>query len=285
MKGLIMERKGIFGEMSIEMTLIGLLLLLSSLPLSSANQPQPSDRVNADAWKNANLTNGLGNGPDKAILCSPSGTLDTGTPTYKWYAVKGTTFYCLNVNDSSGKPVVNQCYKAEDLSPAGSLSFTPSTLLRSGDYKWRIQTWSCSKSNWSDEMPFSIGISPPDNVCPISPQGLISTSTPTFVWTAVPTATKYLLQIENQNGIIFNGSYMAENVTQGYKCNVFSPLILPDGILFWRVQASNDAGPGRMSGYAWFESICGGASKKNSAKAKGGRKPESIISIPWVFAA
>jgi hypothetical protein len=166
MKGLIMERKGIFNKMSIAMALIGLLLLLSALPLSLADQLQP-----------------------------------------------------------------------------------------------------------------------PDNVCPISPIGLISTHTPTFVWTAVPTATKYLLQIENQDRIIFKGSYMAENVTVGYKCEVFSPLLLPDGDLFWRVQASNDAGSGPMSGYAWFESVCGGKKKKDLAKEKRARKPASMISIPYVFAA
>jgi hypothetical protein len=265
MRGTRYAGKGRVNKKLKEMALIGVLLLLSALPICLADQP-----------------------PAKAILFSPNDIVNTGTPTYKWYAVEGTTFYCLNVNDSSGKPVVNVCYKAEDLGAEGLLSVAPFVILGPGDYKWCIQTWNCSGSNSSDEMFFSICTSPPGSVSPISPQGLISNSTPTYTWTAMPTATKYLLQIENKNSIIFEKSYPAEEVTIGNMCSVPSPITLTIDYseFYWRVQASNDAGSGPMSDYVWFEPVCEGPSKKNLAKAKVERKTASMISIPcWVFGA
>jgi hypothetical protein len=269
-EGFIMEGKGTINKKLKEKALIGVLLLLSAIPISLANQPQPSDPISTDAFQNTNHENHFYTGPAKTILDSPNGLIDAGTPTYKWYSVEGTTFYCLKVNDSSGKTVVNQCYKAEDLSAVGLLSVTPAVNLRPGDYKWCIQTWNCSGSNSSDEMLFTICTSPPGSVSPISPQGLIFNSTPTYIWTALPTATKYLLQIENKNHIIFEKTYLAEEVTVGNQCNVFSPVTLPLDYseFFWRVQASNEAGSGPMSNYIWFEPVCGGSSKKDLAKAK-----------------
>ena len=52
--------------------------------------------------------------PAAATLISPSGILSNSKPTYVWNKTENTLFYCLNVNNSLGNPVIKQWYAAED---------------------------------------------------------------------------------------------------------------------------------------------------------------------------
>lgn len=96
----------------------------------------------------------------------------------------------------------------------------------------------------------------PGNSTPLYPAGLISDPRPIFSWTAVLNATKYNLQVYNNNSIVANGSFPAKNVTQGDLCSASLSVYLPDNVYFWHVQACNRDGCGDWSQWQYFEDIC-----------------------------
>ena len=115
----------------------------------------------------------------------------------------------------------------------------------------------------------------PGNSSPLSPAGLISDPRPRFNWTAAYNATKYNLQVYNNNSFAANNSFDAEeflaakeeflvanewfdakNVTRGGFCSEFLSVNLLDGVYFWHVQACNAEGCGNWSQWQYFENIC-----------------------------
>jgi hypothetical protein len=339
----------------------------------SENAPVQSDASSSGIVSDMGPRVAVGPVQEEAELYSPIGTITTGRPAYVWSEVDGVDFYCLKVNDSSKKVVINLCFDKDDLAPdsESKLSVVPPVTLAAGTYRWKIGTCICADKQWSDEMSFTVCtstslpgkttlllpkntigytnpiyswqsvagatryrlqvvnasvIDPPlfskwydatevtsDKGCSIrpeldlvpgwkykwrvqtgnclgdgpwtsylsfrvtssipgsisakSPTGLISTRTPTFVWTATSTATEYHLQVQNDTRVILDEWYLAEDVTQGYICSAFSPAILSDDAdFYWRVQASNDVGPGPWSSLKYFEVVCNSA---NQASIKG----------------
>lgn len=108
----------------------------------------------------------------------------------------------------------------------------------------------------------------PGNSSPLFPVGLISDPRPRFNWTAAYNATKYNLQVYNNNSFAANDSLDAEeflvanewfdakNVTRGGFCSEFLSVNLPDGVYFWHVQACNAESCGNWSQWQYFENIC-----------------------------
>ena len=108
----------------------------------------------------------------------------------------------------------------------------------------------------------------PGNSSPLSPAGLISDPRPIFNWTAAYNATKYNLQVYNNNSFAANDSLDAEEflvanewfdakkVTLGGFCSEFLSVNLPDGVYFWHVQACNADSCGNWSQWQYFENIC-----------------------------
>ena len=113
------------------------------------------------------------------------------------------------------------------------------------------------------------------NCSPLSPVGLISDPRPIFNWTAAYNATKYNLQVYNNNSLAANSSldageflaaneeflvanawFDAKNVTHGGFCSEFLSVPLPDGVYFWHVQACNAESCGNWSQWQYFEDIC-----------------------------
>jgi len=80
--------------------------------------------------------------PGAVTLISPSGTLDTRTPTYTWNAVATAAEYDLRVNDSTGNRILRWYGSSEAgcASGKGTCSVTPATALAVGPGKWWIQT-------------------------------------------------------------------------------------------------------------------------------------------------
>jgi hypothetical protein len=115
----------------------------------------------------------------------------------------------------------------------------------------------------------------PGNCSPLSPAGLISDPRPVFNWTAAYNATKYNLQVYNDNSFAANNShdageflaakeeflvanewFDAKNVTHGGFCSEFLSVNLLDGVYFWHVQACNAESCGNWSQWRYFENIC-----------------------------
>jgi hypothetical protein len=94
--------------------------------------------------------------PDQALLISPFGSITTNTPTYKWETVSNATWYYLWVNGPSGN-VIQQWYKASDVTSGFTCSATPSTTLATGAHTWWIRTWNSSGYGpWSSGMSFTV---------------------------------------------------------------------------------------------------------------------------------
>jgi hypothetical protein len=97
--------------------------------------------------------------PGAASLLSPSGTITTRTPTYKWNAVAAAAYYLLYVNDSTGVKI-DQWYSSSEAgcgSGSGTCSVTPSTALAVGAGEWWILTWnSAGFGPWSSPMSFTV---------------------------------------------------------------------------------------------------------------------------------
>ena len=115
----------------------------------------------------------------------------------------------------------------------------------------------------------------PGNSSPLFPAGLISDPRPRFNWTAAYNATKYNLQVYNNNSFAANDSFDAgeflaaneeflvanewfdaKNVTRGGFCSEFLSVNLLDGVYFWHVQACNAESCGNWSQWQYFENIC-----------------------------
>lgn len=199
--------------------------------------------------------------PGKATLISPNGLIGSMNPTFVWIAVNGCTQYCLKVADVThqNQPIFEQCYDVEEVLSGRVCSITPELNLPAGNYRWWVQAVNCKgKGPWSNFMSFRYMNVPPGRSTPISPQGLISTSTPTFTWTAALAATKYNLQVINiSDYIVAEEFFDAYDVTRGLRCSARLSTVLPDDdvVYFWRIQASNDAGDGPWSSYKYFEIV------------------------------
>ena len=209
--------------------------------------------------------------PGKATLVSPRLTIGTSKPTYIWNPVAGSTEYRLkvvNINNPN-YPVIDQWNDSVEVLSDSRCSIKPDVALPAGTYKWWIQTRNCKgDGQWSNYMSFKFANILPGKATPISPRGLISTSNPTFIWTAVQGATQYNLQVENDSSNIIDNWYDAEDVTSGMRCQALLLAALPDddSVYYWRIRASNDAGNGSWSSYRYFETVC--SSEMALAKAK-----------------
>jgi hypothetical protein len=207
--------------------------------------------------------------PGKATLISPKNTIGTSTPTFNWNCVAGATRYRLKVASVSdlSHPVITDWYDASDVASQRGCSVTLDGTLDPGNYRWWVQTGNCvGDGPWSNYLSFKITSEVPGKITTISPRGLISTRKPNFIWGALSTATEYHLQVQNDAEIVLDEWYPAEDITSGSRCTVPSPSILSDDDIdyYWRVQASNDAGPGPWSSMKYFEVVCG--------KAQGGAR-------------
>ncbi len=198
--------------------------------------------------------------PGRAALLSPTGTIGTSNPTFLWRCVPGATQYLLRVlNVNTNTVILNQWYDAEVVVSNKGCSIKPGLSLVDGNsYRWWIQAKN-NKGNgpFSYYNSFRYANVSPGGVTPISPRGLISTSLPTFIWTAISSANQYHLQVINStNYVVIDAYFLAEDVTSGARAIAQSPAILLGGIYYWRVQASNDAGVGPWSNYKYFEIVC-----------------------------
>ena len=191
--------------------------------------------------------------PPKATLVSPSGTINTNKPTYKWNNEPSATYYQLYVNDSGTKEKIKTWYTgAEADCSSGTCSVTPSTTLAIGNAQWWIQTWNTTGFGpWSDGMSFTVTGGPPGKATLVSPSGSITTTTPTYVWNAVSGSTWYYLWVNDAAG---SGKiktwYTAEQAgcAPGTgNCSVTPSTALASGAAQWWIQTWNDSGEGPWS--------------------------------------
>jgi len=95
-----------------------------------------------------------------ATLVSPVGASSTSTPTYRWNAVPGATYYYIWVNDRTRAPKITQWFSAAAAGcPTGTgvCSATPSGTLAAGAVRWWVRPWNewLGYGPWGAPMDFT----------------------------------------------------------------------------------------------------------------------------------
>jgi hypothetical protein len=221
--------------------------------------------------------------PGKATLVSPKDTIGSKNPTFVWMPIAGATSYRLKVAKASNPnaPIFDETYDVEEvfsntdqicsIGPVFSQDLEEKTY-----YRWWIQTINCKgEGPWSYYKDFRYMKVPPGKPNPISPQGLISTDSPTFIWTAASAATEYHLEVYNRKEgqaddyiLVDEGWFDANKVTKGSRCSgSLGPLPNDDPVYVWRIHASNDNGiDGPWSSWRYFENVGAFKPSKNAKK-------------------
>jgi hypothetical protein len=192
--------------------------------------------------------------PGAPTLISPSGTIGTSTPKYKWNAVSGTTVYRLSVYSiTTSSYVINVNIKASTYCSGGTCTFKPSTVLSQGDYRFKVR--GRNSIGWgqiSAWMKFKYG--PPDAPTLISPNTAIGTSTPTYKWKAVSGASIYRLSVYSvdSSSYVINLNVKASTFCSGTNCGYKSATALSTGEYRFKVRAYNAVGWGPISNWMKF---------------------------------
>jgi len=192
--------------------------------------------------------------PGPATLVAPTGSIATSTPTFTWTAVASAAQYLLWVDDSTGGRIRTTYTAAEAgcASGTGMCSLTPSVTLSPGAGQWWIVTSNASGNGpWSARGVFTLaGTPPPGAATLIAPAGSIATSTPTFTWNAVATATQYLLWLDDSSGGRIRRWYSAAQAgcASGTGiCSLTPGVTLSSGAGQWWIVTNNASGNGPWS--------------------------------------
>ena len=128
------------------------------------------------------------------VTSSPVGITTDSTPTFTWQAADGAANYDLWVDNlSTGATEVIRVL-VPHVANATDITYTPTTPLTAGNYRWWVQTiaTSGSKTNFSTPTDFTV---PVPSI--INPRGGISTNLPLFTWSGVTEYVSYELWVDN----------------------------------------------------------------------------------------
>ena len=191
--------------------------------------------------------------PGATQVISPTGEITDTTPTYRWNAVPGATWYYLYVRDASGVRIRkwHSASTAGCASGTGVCSVTMATSLVSGKGRWWVRTWnSAGYGPWSGGLNFIVAI-PPAATTLIAPAGSISDNTPTYRWNAVPGATWYYMYLRDSSGVKIRQWFSASSAgcsSGAGVCSVTPTTVLAPGSGRWWIKTWNSYGYGPWSG-------------------------------------
>ncbi len=173
------------------------------------------------------------------------------TPTFSWSMVEGAEAYELQVDDdpSFGSPAVNI--------PTAQNSFTPTDMLRNGEYTWRVRAlrYQGITNEWSAKRTFTLNLVMPQNLRH-APSGLPNRA-PTLCWNPVIqssagqpvfAAFRYYVEVARDSTFsVIMDAVITEQAcwtpTKGYE----------DGQYFWHVAVIDGSGnQGEFSPYVTF---------------------------------
>jgi hypothetical protein len=207
----------------------------------------------AGAWMSPVAFEPTDSVPSAAMLVSPLDSVATGTPSFAWNAVLGTSYYLLRVTDRD-HVIVDRWYRpAAAACPLGTgiCIASPGILLKAGAVTWNVLTWNASGYGpWSATRGFLVEVADPAALAPaaLSPTGAISTNV-MYRWTAVSGTLSYRLSIGNNGGAPaywwFTPAAAGCNTTT--ECNAVPQIALLNGTAQWQVQAWTTIGYGPWS--------------------------------------
>ncbi|MGH9333171.1 MAG: hypothetical protein ACRD21_05410, partial [Vicinamibacteria bacterium] len=205
------------------------------------------------------------------VLNQPTGVISNTRPTYAWNSVTGATDYYLWINKGTGM-FFTRWYNAASICAGNGCSIRPNLILTEGPYTWWVQAKKGSQVGlWTQARNFRVSVAgePPGAAVLVSPVGNSSTSTPTFRWTGIATASEYYLWVNSSTGNVLRHWYPAASLCSGTNCSIGPSSALAAGNYTWWIQARNGAGDGAWSAPLHFH-----------VGASGGPPPAPVLTSP-----
>jgi hypothetical protein len=164
------------------------------------------------------------------VAVGSSSTTALNQPTFSWTPIAGATHYDIWVrNLTTGQDQV-----IRNSNVTGTSFTSPINLTDGHTYRWWVRAnvngvW----QGWSSPRDITIAADRIPSL--LNPQGVITTSKPTFAWTAVSGATRYDVWVRNvstgQDQVIRNMNVQGTSLS--------SPIVLDDGQTYhWWVRAN-----------------------------------------------
>jgi hypothetical protein len=193
--------------------------------------------------------------PGQATLISPDAGITSTTPTFRWNAVVGVSYYMLRAIDRNNV-TTEFWYRPGDIGcPLGTevCAVSPGLAIPPGPAQWQVLTWNAAGYGpWSDLRSFSVEVADPLAGVPttISPTGTLANATVAYRWNRVNTATLYRLSVQVNGGATNYWWYTpaALGCVAVNPCSATPTDVgLSTGTAVWRVQAWTAAGHGNWS--------------------------------------
>lgn len=174
---------------------------------------------------------------------SPSGTVNTTTPTYTWTAESLASSYRLVVLNAKRATILDQWYtKAETncSGGTGSCTLTPTTVLAAGNYVW----YGIANNGTSKTLVQKSFTVMPTAQSSGSPSGTLTQAPSSFYWSAVTGSSVYLLTVTKTGGTpvtkwVTSGT--AGCVSGSGTCSATVSMSFTDGTYAWTVQPFTNA--------------------------------------------
>jgi hypothetical protein len=201
---------------------------------------------------------------------SPSGTITTGNPTFTWTRPAGATKYALYVYTNATPSVMKLATSTFTATcGASTCSYTPTLNLTVGSYKWQVRAG--NTSGWSAYSIWkTFALSAPAAPTPLTPNGPIATSNPTYTWTRPAGVTKYALYVyPNATSSVAKLANYVTPICNASTCS-YTPTptlnLLTTGSYKWAVRAWNTLGWSAYSAWMSFGANSGFNSQFNGSK-------------------
>jgi hypothetical protein len=196
--------------------------------------------------------------PGKATLVSPPpGTISSTKPVFSWSPVPQAGRYFLWVDDATGNKI-KQWFTAPQAGCGDGnylCSVAPGISLAMGRVTFYVQAEnSGGVGPWSDARVFNISPPAPGKAQLISPSGAIGTTTPTYMWKAVPDSTWYYLYVDDSTGGRITDWYtpgQANCAGGSGNCSVTPGIVLAAGQAKWWIQTWNAGGSNWSDGMSF----------------------------------
>jgi CSLREA domain-containing protein len=184
--------------------------------------------------------------PIAPTLLSPSGTIFTNTPLFRWNPVSGATLYMVWVSSPAGT-IFQNTYDSATVCAASPCSLSSPVTMWNNNYTWWVKAYNAAGWGvWSNVRTFTISTALPAAPVLRNPTGTITTSTPAFSWTPRTGVTNYVLWISNATGTVFFQQYNT-SVCTATLCTVPNPIKLWNGPFIFQMQSYNPNGYGPWS--------------------------------------
>jgi len=162
----------------------------------------------------------------------PVGVLFTPMPAFEWSVITGADQYEVQILDSSGR--IFKQLAVVTAACGNTCQLQPGITMPYDSYRWRVRAF--FKGEWQ---AFSVGqkfqVANPVPT-PRTPAGTVYTANPRFVWSRVPKATLYRLQIYDGD-IKLSTLEISNAACDSVQCRTRSKLVLDGSNYTWRVRA------------------------------------------------